>query len=64
MSHTDKPIPAATSDEYTEQAWGLMAPGSKIEPFMIPRAKVGANHVKFAMKYAGVCHSDVHMGKK
>jgi len=29
---------------------------------MIPRAKVGPNHVKFAMKYSGVCHSDVHMG--
>jgi len=64
MSFKEKPIPEPTKDEYKEQAWGLKQPGTKIEPFFIPRANVGPKHVKFSISYAGICHSDVHMGIK
>ena len=56
------PIPALQDCEYREVGWGMNAIGNKFEPMWINKGKPGDHHVKFEMKYCGICHSDVHLG--
>jgi len=49
-------------DEYKEIAWGVPKFGEKHVPMWINRPKCGDNHVRFDMKYSGVCHSDCTCG--
>ena len=57
------PIPPVSDDEYREIAWGIEKFGEHFKPLWINRPKVGDWDVKFEMKYCGICHSDIHVGK-
>ena len=57
-----KEIPEPLDCEYKEVGWAIPKYGEKFKPIWINKGKVGDMHVKFEMKYCGVCHSDVHLG--
>ena len=48
--------------EHKVVAWGLGKQNDKHVPMWIPRGEMGDEHVKIDMVYAGICHSDVHVG--
>uniref|UniRef100_A0A6C0AWB0 Enoyl reductase (ER) domain-containing protein n=1 Tax=viral metagenome TaxID=1070528 RepID=A0A6C0AWB0_9ZZZZ len=41
-------------------AWAIGKAGNKFEEYFIYRRPVGNNDVHIAIKYAGICHSDIH----
>jgi uncharacterized zinc-type alcohol dehydrogenase-like protein len=49
-------------DEYQTTAWALTETGGKFTPIKINRAKAVDHQVNFEILYAGICHSDVHVG--
>lgn len=44
-------------------AYATKGPKEKLAPFQIERRKPGSNDVEIAIKYCGVCHSDVHQAR-
>jgi uncharacterized zinc-type alcohol dehydrogenase-like protein len=61
---TQVDIMPTRDDEYSEIAWGVPKFGETHVPMLINRPKVqcGDFHVKFDMKYSGICHSDATCG--
>ncbi len=41
-------------------AWGVDEPGQNFKQFEISRRMPGHNDVHIAIKYSGICHSDIH----
>jgi uncharacterized zinc-type alcohol dehydrogenase-like protein len=37
--------------------------GAPLEPSKIVRRNPGANDIVIAIKYAGICHSDIHLAR-
>lgn len=56
-------IAPTQDDEYQTTAWALTELGGKHTPIKINRPKVFANQVNFEILYAGICHTDVHIGE-
>ena len=48
---------------YTTQAWAKAAADSDFQKIDIQRNLCGEEDVTFAVKYCGVCHSDVHVAE-
>ncbi|HZP16219.1 MAG TPA: alcohol dehydrogenase catalytic domain-containing protein, partial [Nocardioides sp.] len=48
------------TDLTTITAYAAPAEGAPLEPTTVQRRPVGANDVLIEIKYAGICHSDIH----
>jgi len=48
---------------YSTQAWAKQGPTSPFQKIDIKRNKCGDEDVTFAIKYCGICHSDVHVAE-
>ena len=48
---------------YETTAWALKSKDGKFEKIKIKRNKPGPEDVTFAIKYCGICHSDVHFAE-
>jgi len=46
---------------YSTHAWATFSPDCVFEKIQIKRNICGENDVTFAIKYCGICHSDVHI---
>ena len=46
------------------KCWAVSASGGKLEPFQIQRRACSKNDVVISIKYAGICHSDIHQVKE
>ena len=44
----------------TVTAWGATSATSPLEPFTIERRDLGPHDVQVEIKFAGICHSDIH----
>lgn len=45
-------------------AYAVPAPSAPLEPFAITRRAVGPDDVLIAIKYSGICHSDIHQARE
>ena len=45
------------------KAYAALEPSGSIVPFTIQRRPCGADDVVIDVKYAGICHSDIHQVK-
>lgn len=45
-------------------AYAAPAAGAPLEPFMVSRRDVGPDDVAIDIKYAGICHSDIHQARE
>ena len=48
------------ADMYQTVAWGRQGQDEKFERLAIERNTAGDDDVTFAVKYCGICHTDVH----
>ena len=46
------------------KGYAALAAGSDLVPFQFDRRDVGVNDVEIDIKYAGICHSDIHQAKE
>jgi uncharacterized zinc-type alcohol dehydrogenase-like protein len=44
----------------TTKCYAALASKKPLEPFSITRRAVAPNDVSISIKYAGICHSDIH----
>jgi len=51
-------------ETFTTSAYAAMSSGAPLVPMEIPRRKPEANDVHIAIKYAGICHSDIHQARE
>ncbi|MDR0837056.1 MAG: NAD(P)-dependent alcohol dehydrogenase [Propionibacteriaceae bacterium] len=47
----------------TARAWAMDGPEEPFHPTTITRREVGPTEVAFDIKYAGICHSDIHTAR-
>ena len=47
-------------DAQTVRAYGATSATGPLEPLLVERRAVGRNDVRIAIRYAGICHSDIH----
>ncbi|MCV3456916.1 NAD(P)-dependent alcohol dehydrogenase [Campylobacter sp. CNRCH_2016_0050h] len=45
------------------KGYAMLSKDSKFTPFEFTRHKVGKNDILIAIKYAGICHSDIHTAR-
>ena len=45
-------------------AYAAPAAGAPLEPFTVSRRDVGPDDVAIDIKYAGICHSDIHQARE
>jgi alcohol dehydrogenase (NADP+) len=45
-------------------AYAALAPSAPLVPFTVTRRDVGADDVAIDIKYAGICHSDIHQARE
>ena len=45
-------------------AYAALAAGTALEPFTVSRRDVGPGDVAIDIKYAGICHSDIHQARE
>jgi alcohol dehydrogenase (NADP+) len=48
----------------TTAAYAALAPSAPLEPFTVTRRDVGPDDVAIDIKYAGICHSDIHQARE
>ena len=48
----------------TTKAYAAPTAGARLEPFTIERRPVGPDDVAIDIKYAGICHSDIHQARE
>jgi uncharacterized zinc-type alcohol dehydrogenase-like protein len=46
------------------KGYAALSAGSDLVPFQFDRREVGVNDVEIDIKYAGICHSDIHQAKE
>jgi len=46
------------------KGYAALAAGSELVPFEFDRRDVGAHDVELDIKYAGICHSDIHQARE
>jgi uncharacterized zinc-type alcohol dehydrogenase-like protein len=46
------------------KGYAALSAGSDLVPFQFDRREVGAHDVELDIKYAGICHSDIHQAKE
>jgi alcohol dehydrogenase (NADP+) len=46
------------------RAYAAPAPSAPLEPFVVSRRDVGPRDVAIDIKYAGICHSDIHQARE
>ncbi|MFM9099013.1 MAG: hypothetical protein ACKOOJ_01680 [Actinomycetota bacterium] len=44
----------------TTKSYAALDSKSALAPFNFERRSVGANDIGFEIRYAGICHSDIH----
>ena len=47
----------------TVSAWGVSAPDARFEKLTIQRRELGPHDVQIDIKFAGICHSDIHTAR-
>ncbi|MDD2858410.1 MAG: NAD(P)-dependent alcohol dehydrogenase [Candidatus Nanopelagicales bacterium] len=45
------------------KAYAAPAPSAPLEPFTVTRREVGPDDILIDIKFAGICHSDIHQGR-
>ena len=56
-------VPASAGPSYKEVAWAIEEAEGEFKPIYIDRANVAEGQVRFEMLYAGICHTDLHIGR-
>ena len=51
-------------ETFTTKAYAAMTAGAPLVPLDIPRRKPEAGDVHIAIKFAGICHSDIHQARE
>ena len=46
------------------RSYAALAPNAPLEPFTVSRREVGPDDVGIDIKYAGICHSDIHQARE
>ena len=46
------------------RAYAAPAAKAPLEPFVVPRRDVGPDDVAIDIKFAGICHSDIHQARE
>ena len=46
------------------KAYAAPAPGAPLVPTTIARRDLGPDDILIEIKYAGICHSDIHQGRE
>ena len=52
------------STGFKTKSWAAKSGGAPLEPFEITRRAVGDNDVHISIKFAGICHSDIHEARE
>lgn len=46
------------------RSYAALTPGAPLEPFTVQRREVGPDDVGIDIKFAGICHSDIHQARE